>query len=265
MVARNEKYYHNDAMTRRPPRSSAAPVVNKSAESAESVDAFESLSRSGETRFLFVDHCSLPTGVGMTLDPVTGLYYSRNRNYDPSLGRWVNQDPAGYPGAEAQPRPSASAGFRGIEEAYTAGECRWLPLNINGANTYQFVESNPVGKVDPSGMVSLPPGIVGSPPPSPPPSGSLWPAYPPTGGLSGTWWYPVPLPGGPIRITGGVNGNLGNYGNLSVGLQAGAICNLGNNWSLTTQLSGSGSLSGGQPGWGISWGLVHTQSGLFPW
>ena len=39
----------------------------------------------------------------------------RNRNYDPSLGRWINQDPAGY---------------------------------INGANTYQCVESNPVNAVD---------------------------------------------------------------------------------------------------------------------
>ncbi|MGC8561543.1 MAG: RHS repeat-associated core domain-containing protein, partial [Phycisphaerae bacterium] len=52
---------------------------------------------------------------GMTLDSVTGLYYERNRNYSPSLGTWISQDPAGY---------------------------------INGANTYQFVMSNPVGKVD---------------------------------------------------------------------------------------------------------------------
>ena len=56
---------------------------------------------------------------GMTLDPVTGLYYARNRNYSPTLGRWINQDPAGY---------------------------------INGANTYQFVMSNPVGKTDPEGL-----------------------------------------------------------------------------------------------------------------
>ncbi len=56
---------------------------------------------------------------GMTLDPVTGLYYARNRNYSPTLGRWINQDPAGY---------------------------------INGANTYQFVMSNPVGNVDPWGL-----------------------------------------------------------------------------------------------------------------
>ncbi len=56
---------------------------------------------------------------GMTLDPVTGLYYARNRNYSPTLGRWINQDPAGY---------------------------------INGANTYQFVLSNPVNRVDPWGL-----------------------------------------------------------------------------------------------------------------
>jgi RHS repeat-associated protein len=56
---------------------------------------------------------------GMTLDSVTGLYYARNRNYDPTLGRWINQDPLQY---------------------------------INGANTYQFVMSNPVGNVDPWGL-----------------------------------------------------------------------------------------------------------------
>ena len=56
---------------------------------------------------------------GMALDAVTGLYYSRNRNYSTTLGTWVSQDPAGY---------------------------------INGANTYQFVVGNPAGNVDPSGF-----------------------------------------------------------------------------------------------------------------
>ena len=63
---------------------------------------------------------------GMTLDAVTGLYYARNRNYSPSLGVWVSQDPAVY---------------------------------INGANTYQFVESGPVGAVDPSGTTGQPPQL----------------------------------------------------------------------------------------------------------
>ncbi len=55
---------------------------------------------------------------GMALDAVTGLYYERNRNYSPTLGRWTSQDPLGY---------------------------------INGANTYQFVGSDPVGRADPGG------------------------------------------------------------------------------------------------------------------
>ena len=50
-----------------------------------------------------------------------------------------------YPGAAAQPRPSASAGFRLVNGAGRR-------LNINGANTYQFVMSNPVGNMDPSGF-----------------------------------------------------------------------------------------------------------------
>ena len=56
---------------------------------------------------------------GMSQDPVTGLYYERARWYSTSLGTWISQDPAGY---------------------------------INGADTYQFVMSNPAGAVDPSGL-----------------------------------------------------------------------------------------------------------------
>ncbi len=59
---------------------------------------------------------------GMTLDAVTGLYYERNRDYSPSLGRWMEQDPAQF---------------------------------INGANTYQFVDSSPVGNADAEGLDSL--------------------------------------------------------------------------------------------------------------
>ena len=55
---------------------------------------------------------------GMTLDAMPGLYYERNRDYSPSLGRWMEQDPAQF---------------------------------INGANTYQFVDSSPVGNVDAEG------------------------------------------------------------------------------------------------------------------
>ena len=81
----------------------------------------------GTITVLNADWSTTPTGTqplvdnlyqGMTLDSVTGLYDERFRNYSPSLGRWINQDPAGY---------------------------------INGANTYQFVASDPAGNSDPSG------------------------------------------------------------------------------------------------------------------
>ena len=48
----------------------------------------------------------------MTLDGVVGLYYERFRNYGPMGGRWTSPDPLGY---------------------------------VNGANTYQFANSSPVG------------------------------------------------------------------------------------------------------------------------
>ena len=56
---------------------------------------------------------------GMPLDPATGLYYERARWYSPSLGTWISQDPAQY---------------------------------INGADTYQFVEGNPVRSTDSVGL-----------------------------------------------------------------------------------------------------------------
>ncbi len=139
---------------------------------------------------------------GMTLDPVTGLYYARNRNYSPSLGRFISQDPLRY---------------------------------INGANTYQFVMSNPVGNVDPWGYKSigpLPPGITPVPNPAPPgghtptlpggppkgkPGGKITGTVNPTNGawgLGGTlWiqvcplppWFPAP-PGSGIWVGGAVSG-----------------------------------------------------------
>ncbi len=113
----------------RPPCFSAFSVVQngpveKSVQSEQSLDTVVSLclrlsrwssilerNRDGEN--------STRESETYNLSPVTYSYYARNRNYDPSLGRWINQDPLQY---------------------------------INGANTYQFVMSNPVGNVDPWGL-----------------------------------------------------------------------------------------------------------------
>jgi len=55
---------------------------------------------------------------GHRLDPETGLYYCLARHYHPALGRWMQRDPIGY---------------------------------ADGANVYQYVRSNPVGRTDSRG------------------------------------------------------------------------------------------------------------------
>ncbi len=55
------------------------------------------------------------------------------------------------PGAAALSRAGRGTGFRGVDAKHNCGELRSPPFNINGANTYQFVMSNPVGSVDPWG------------------------------------------------------------------------------------------------------------------
>jgi hypothetical protein len=72
--------------------------------------------------------------------PVTG-----NHRGAPSLGRWMEQDPAQF---------------------------------INGANTYQFVNSSPVGMVDPEGLYSETLG----------PSGMIFGFGPPTNPHGRQWW-----------------------------------------------------------------------------
>jgi RHS repeat-associated protein len=53
------------------------------------------------------------------LDPATGLYSMRMRDYSPDLGRFIQADPAGY---------------------------------VNGANRYAFVGDSPEGRTDPMGL-----------------------------------------------------------------------------------------------------------------
>ena len=68
----------------------------------------------------YPDHSIVIMVIGTGLyDPETEVYYVRNRGYNPALGRWIQRDPLQY---------------------------------INGANTYQFVMSNPVNGTDPLGL-----------------------------------------------------------------------------------------------------------------
>jgi RHS repeat-associated protein len=52
-------------------------------------------------------------------DPATGLYHVRNRDEHPTLGRWIQTDPAGY---------------------------------TDGANLYEYCLGSPLGWTDPSGL-----------------------------------------------------------------------------------------------------------------
>ena len=111
MVALNEKPRHKDTTT----RSSKCRAI-ESAQSKKSVDVYN-LQRLRITDQIFI------TSDDLLIDQCSLIIErnARNRNYSPSLGRWINQDPASY---------------------------------INGANTYQFVESNPAGNVYPEGTLA---------------------------------------------------------------------------------------------------------------
>ncbi len=115
--------------------SSAPSVVHKTGNSVVS------LRRRGEngisgTQPLVDNLYQVPMAIGM--DSATGHYYARNRNYSPSLGSVSRQEP--------KSRLSAGAAYREINQD-PAGY-------INGANTYQFVMSNPVGNLDPEGTMA---------------------------------------------------------------------------------------------------------------
>ena len=126
----------------RPPLSSAAEVYPGAPWMVNLTDQRPRITdqKRGTSDDLLIDHCSLEiersTCQGMTLDPVTGLYYTRNRNYDPSLGSVLRQEP--------KSRLSAGVAHREINQD---------PLQyINGANTYRFVMGNPVNATDPLGL-----------------------------------------------------------------------------------------------------------------
>ena len=74
---------------------------------------------------------------GMPLDPATGLYYERARWYSSARAVLRQEPKSRYPsGAVHREISQDPAGY------------------INGANTYQFVGSDPVGYTDPTGTAA---------------------------------------------------------------------------------------------------------------
>ena len=68
----------------------------------------------------------------------------------PQGGTGIPAGEMNYPGAAVQSR-CLGTGFHAVDATSGFGLSP-NALNINGANTYQFVGSGPVGRVDPSGM-----------------------------------------------------------------------------------------------------------------
>ena len=73
-------------------------------------------------------------GRGEQYDASTGLYYDLARYYDPSVGRFISQDPSGYAGGSS--------------------------------NLYEFANNNPQTYVDPTGLevqVAIPQFVLSEP------------------------------------------------------------------------------------------------------
>ncbi len=82
--------------------------------------------------------------------------------YDPTVGRWLSRDPVGEPGFQvlhaATTAPQAIVPPPLLQQGRWAQRDAITNLNANekqgGANRYGFVENNPVGKIDPLGLLS---------------------------------------------------------------------------------------------------------------
>ena len=195
--------------------SSAFSVVHKTANSVVFLRRRGEKSVTG-AQPLVANLYPVPMAIGM--DSVTGLYYARNRNYSPSLGSVSRQEP--------KSRLSAGAAHREISQD-PAGY-------INGANTYQFVESNPVGNVDPWGLAAGATAtgqvIPATTPGSSPGSGSVT--------VTGTTG-PVPtgVPGTTVTI--GATGTASTGGNYTGSATGTVTVNTGGGSSVSVSTTGT--------------------------
>ncbi len=70
--------------------------------------------------------------------------FARNRMYNPRVGRWMQRDPAGLPQAPPMGRNLSDSQFTQPDP---------VGQYADGPNLYQYVRSNPVTGLDPSGQV----------------------------------------------------------------------------------------------------------------
>ena len=69
---------------------------------------------------------------GGRLDPITGLYLFRHRDYSPTLGNWIEQDPMGYVNGGSRYGYEAAVPVDGVDPAGEWASVRGYPVNMPG-------------------------------------------------------------------------------------------------------------------------------------
>lgn len=123
-------YYHNDHLGTPQKISDNNGVISWSS-------VYDSFGKGHIGNNFFNNNLRFP---GQYYDSETGFHYNFARYYDPMSGRYIATDPIGTEG--------------GLE---SVGE--WMIKDLigikGGINTYAYVESNPVNKIDPRGLYSI--------------------------------------------------------------------------------------------------------------
>jgi len=93
---------------------------------------------------------------GKMFDYDTGLYYYRNRYYDPELGRFITPDPLGPVGlVNDDPKPDMYVNNNPLNLINPESVRLIAPdptAHIDGLNLYTYVGNNPVNRTDPYGL-----------------------------------------------------------------------------------------------------------------